>query len=237
MLALPDSFQTTAWQGTHCTFPLGGMYRDASGRISDISSLIPMQNSSMPSNTASNVLTEYNLRKTVMQLTQTSACLPLGHSGSAENANLHYAMDLFTMPNAKVFVQTYFHHFYPHCPIIHRAMFERRTPSLPLLLVICLTGAMYSSMHDTIMMARNLLDLAEECIFRNPDFDAISKARGPEDLVKNSIVYEQAIQAALSIVILQNYEGSAAARQRVRRHRLSDIVSVIFPLHLFFPEY
>lgn len=230
MCTFPDEFQTTAWQGTQCTIPLGGMYRDTSDISSDLCLPNPMQDSSLTSNTnpaESIVLTEHNFRKAVAQLTQASAFLPLGQAGSTEDANLDYALALFTVPSAKILLQTYFHHFHPHCPIIHRAMFERRTPSLPLLLVLCLAGAMYSSMHDTIMMARNLLDLVEEYVFRNPDFEAINKAHKPDDMIRNSVVYEQAIQAALSIIILQNFEGNLAARQRVRKHRLSDLVSVI----------
>lgn len=132
----------------------------------------------------------------------------------------------FTVSNLRTFSQTYFHHFYPHCPIFHRPSFDLKTLSLRLILVIYLAGALYSSLEDAILMARSFLDLAEEYVFRNPYFEQLGKRHCRKEPMQDCESHLQAVQAEVSITFLQNWEGNDPARRRIRMERFSSIVSV-----------
>jgi len=170
--------------------------------------------------------TRRRLNELVMQLTDIYINLPKAHPARAPTVRMMDADKYFTVSNFQVFTQTYFHHFYPHCPIIHRATFSSGTAAHGLILVVCLAGALYSSLQDSIIIARSLLDLAEEYIFQSPCFEQKGEPNSSGEALHDSVEALEALQAALTITVLQNWEGSEAARRRVRTERFRAIVSV-----------
>lgn len=170
------------------------------------------------------------LGKIIVQLTDLYITLPKGHHARAPGVQIKDTDKFLTVSNLKLFIQTYFHHFYPHCPIIHRTTFNPKTTSLRLILAICLAGASYSSLQDVLTWEQSILDLAEEYVFRNPYLDGLSKGKFNSDAnPDNYNAHLQAMQAALIIIFLQNWEGNEPARRRIRTQRFGTIVSVCFP--------
>lgn len=178
--------------------------------------------------------TRRRLNELVMQLTDIYITLPKGHAARAPSVRMKEADKFFTVLNFHVFTQTYFHHFYPHCPVIHRPSFNSSTAAHGLILVVCLAGAFYSSLQDSITMARSLLDLAEEFIFQNPCFQQNSRSKFSGEALEDSTEVLETLQAALTITILQNWEGNEAARRRIRTHRFGALVSVCSPPAILF---
>lgn len=107
------------------------------------------------------------LSELAMQLTDTFITLPKRHWARTTSAKIQDADKFFTLPNFQLFTQTFYHHFFPQCPIIHRPSCNLKIASLRLVLVICLAGALYSSLPEAIAIAQSLLDLAEETAMRN----------------------------------------------------------------------
>ncbi|KAL1615264.1 hypothetical protein SLS56_011888 [Neofusicoccum ribis] len=154
--------------------------------------------------------TKDRLRELVMRLTDAYISLPRDHAARA-GVRVEDAYSFFTPPNLRTFVHTYFHHFHPHCPITHRPSFDARTASLPLVLAICLAGALYSSCPDAAAVARSLLGLAEECVFGEPCFRQLAnRPAGARSAQGGATMHLQAVQAAVIIACVQNIEGDAA---------------------------
>ncbi|EOD43913.1 putative zinc c2h2 type domain containing protein [Neofusicoccum parvum UCRNP2] len=169
--------------------------------------------------------TKDRLRELVMRLTDAYISLPRDHAARA-SVRVEDAYSFFTPPNLRTFMHTYFHHFHPHCPITHRPSFDARTASLPLVLVVCLAGALYSSCPDDATVARSLLGLAEECVFGDPCFRQLAnRPAGARSAQGSGAVYLQAVQAAVILVCVQNIEGDAATRRRIRTTRLDALAA------------
>lgn len=169
---------------------------------------------------------KHRLKELVMELMDIYISLPKEHYARIPDVRMKYADTFFTVTNFYLYAQTFFHHFHPHCPLIHRSSFDPNTASLHLLLIVCLAGALYSSLGDSICVANSLLDLAEEFIFRNLYHEQQNKGHLPNGQVGDSTAHLQAIQAAISISFLQNWEGNRTARHRIRVDRFAGIVSV-----------
>jgi hypothetical protein len=93
-----------------------------------------------------------------------------------------------------------------------------------------LAGALYSSLPEAIATAQSLLDLAEEYVFRNACLQEFSKGKGSPDQIQDCDAKLEAIQSAVVITFLQNWEGNEAARRRGRTERFNTIISVFTPL-------
>lgn len=175
-------------------------------------------------------LTKRQLSKIIMQLTDLYITLPKGHHARAPGVQIKDTGKFLSLSNLKLFTQTYFHHFYPNCPIIHRATFDPRTASPRLILAVCLAGASYSSLQDVSTWEQSILDLAEEYVFRNPFFEGFSRGKFNGDKnPENFNAHLEAMQAAIIITFLQNWEGNEPARHRIRTERFGLIVSVCLP--------
>lgn len=201
--------------GAHSPFNPGGREADMSGHTPTSSN----------STQASDPL-KRRLKELVMELMDIYISLPKDHYARFPDVRMKDAGTFFTMSNFHLFSQTFFHHFHPHCPLLHKPSFDPNSAPLHLLLVVCLGGALYSSLSDAISIANSLLDLAEELIFRNFYLERHNKGHLPNEQAGNSIPHLQDIQAALSISFLQNWEGNRAARHRIRVDRFPGIVSV-----------
>ena len=158
-------------------------------------------------------------------LTNLTLSLPRGHLERAPSINLALGMTKFTQANIERFLWLYFHHWNRHSPVVHRGTFDVADTSLALVLVMTLTGALFSLSPGEVATARSMLDLGEECAFRDPDFERIASGIFPEGPGGRRRAL-QALQAAFSAAQLQLREGNAWKRQHVRSDRLDQIIYV-----------
>jgi hypothetical protein len=192
------------------------------GSLLDSMSGDVLRDSHSPESTSLPDPTRRRLSELVMQLTNIYITLPKGHPARAASVKIKDADKFFTVSNFHTFANTYFHHFYPHCPIIHRSSFNLKTAPLNLILVVCLAGALYSSLQEAIIMAQGLLDVAEEYIFQDPHFEQLATGNFSGEASQACA----SVQSAVMITMIQNWEGNEAARRRVRTERFGGIVSV-----------
>lgn len=130
---------------------------------------------------------------------------------------------LFTVPNLIDFTRLFFDHWHPNCPVLHQPTYNLETVSLPLLLVVFLIGAAYSSPRDTASLAVSCGILCEEFVFEDDELKSILlNERGSGDSASLQI-----IQAAFLVSVLQNWQNGPMARKRMRNRRYCDIVSSV----------
>ncbi|OQU93942.1 Fungal specific transcription factor domain-containing protein [Cladophialophora immunda] len=165
------------------------------------------------------------------ELTTLTLSLPRDHPERAPSINLALGMTIFTEANIERFLWLYFHHWNRHSPVLHRGTFDVADASLALVLVMTLTGALFSLSPGEVTMAQSMLDLAEEFSFRNPDFERIMSGIFPEGPHERRRAL-QAIQAAFSAAQLQLREGSSCKRQHVRSHRFDQIIYALRTMSL-----
>ncbi|KAH9207919.1 hypothetical protein DL95DRAFT_481807 [Leptodontidium sp. 2 PMI_412] len=173
------------------------------------------------------VVIERRLNELIMRLTDLYINLPKGHHARASTVGIESAGLFFTKSNLRIFLQTYFHHFYPHCPLLHIPSFDFGTASISLLLVIYLAGAIYSSLQDELILAQNFFDLAEEYIFQDQLFGQLKRGNLDKSASHDSSNALQTMQAAVSIIFLQNWGGNDVARRRIRTERFNRLVSAV----------
>lgn len=161
-------------------------------------------------------------------LTALSISLPREHPEHDPSINLALGLTILTTSNIQTFIRLYFHHWNHHSPIVHRGTFDITTASLPLLLVITLTGALFAWSPDDVILARNMLNIAEEFVFRDPSFCQLCSGVSPNGTFERRLALE-ALQAAFSITQLQFREGSVQKREYVRTFRFDQIIYVSFP--------
>lgn len=160
-------------------------------------------------------------------LTDLVVSLPKDHPECAPNLNLAEGMSLLTSDNIQRFVEIYFRHWNRHSPVIHRGTFDVDRVSLPLLLVVVLTGALFSMCPSDILLARKMLDIAEEFAFRNPMFLKLSSGILPHRSEEHRLSLE-AVQAAFSIAQIQLRECCLERRKNIRSDRFDKIIYVRF---------
>ncbi|TEY36663.1 hypothetical protein BOTCAL_0544g00070 [Botryotinia calthae] len=128
---------------------------------------------------------------------------------------------LFTVPNLIDFTRLFFDHWYPNCPIIHQPTYNLDTVSLPLLFVVFLIGAAYSSPRDTATLAKECGTLCEEFVFENEELKEMLRS----DQYSEKSTSLQVIQAAFLVSVLRNWQNGELARKKMRNGRFSDIVN------------
>lgn len=102
------------------------------------------------------------------------------HNHSEANLTLvSLASRIFTPTKIRIFTNLYFQHFNRHNPYVHQGSFDFSTVSLPLLLVMVIVGAVYSSNSSESDTARALADCVEQIASRNPYFENIASGIGP----------------------------------------------------------
>ena len=158
-------------------------------------------------------------------LTALTLALPRSHPEHAPNINLALGMSTLTPANIRKFLRLYFHHWNRHSPVVHPGTFEVYKAPLPLLLVMTLTGAMFSLSPEDVAAAKSLLDLAEEFAFRDQDFQRMASGFYTERLDQRRRAL-QALQAAFSVAQLQLREGLMWKRECVRSLRFDQIICV-----------
>lgn len=158
-------------------------------------------------------------------LTALTLSLPRDHPEHAPNINLALGMSTLTSANIARFLRLYFHHWNRHSPVVHPGTFDIFSATLPLLLVMTLTGAMFSLSPEDVAAAKSMLDLSEEFAFRDQDFQKMASGIFPERLDQRRRAL-QALQAAFSVAQLQLREGSMWKRECVRSLRFDQIIYV-----------
>jgi hypothetical protein len=116
---------------------------------------------------------ELRLTELVSQLTTVHQSLSRRNEGQIRPFTPAFGEMLFTVPNLFDFIDLYFKRLPPECNAMHQPSFEVEAVSLPVLLIMFLVGATYSSPRDTASMARECFDLAEEFIFEHSDFKSV----------------------------------------------------------------
>lgn len=127
---------------------------------------------------------------------------------------------LFTVPNLIDFSRLFFDHWHANCPILHQPTYNLEIVSLPLMFVVFLIGAAYSSPRDTASLAVTCGALCEEFVFENEELKSILRTERGDDSTNLQIV-----QAAFLVSVLQNWQNGPLARRRMRNRRYCDIVT------------
>ncbi|KAJ6110668.1 hypothetical protein N7486_002903 [Penicillium sp. IBT 16267x] len=139
-------------------------------------------------------------------------------------STLELCTHLFSPPNIRRFLEYFWSLWYPHCPIVHRPLFDASS-ALPLLLcVMVIIGACLSPEGHDRQAAKKFLDSVEELIFSHGIFrcDTLTPLNRAHSKKENT----QCIQAAYLVSSLQKREGSVDAQARIRRYRHASMVAL-----------
>ncbi|KAJ5619162.1 hypothetical protein N7510_003146 [Penicillium lagena] len=141
------------------------------------------------------------------------------------SSSLHkLCQEFFSPPNIRRFLEYFWSLWYPHCPIVHRPLFDSYAATPALLCVMVVIGACLSSRDSDNQTARMWLDSVEELIFSHACFRK-SHSQGYDDIVWKKEML-QSIQAAYLVSSLQKREGSVEAQARIRRYRHASMVAL-----------
>ncbi|ETI21446.1 hypothetical protein G647_07793 [Cladophialophora carrionii CBS 160.54] len=160
----------------------------------------------------------------VDSLTHFTLSLPEGHPERALNDRLARASALFSKKNVERFIGHYFRDYSPHSPILVPGTFRISSASPYVLIVIIVTGAMFSSSPGDIELARGILELVELYVFSNENFVKLLQAPYHAQYT-NDVGAWDALQAAFFITQIQLREGSLAKRKEARTARFEEIIS------------
>jgi hypothetical protein len=173
----------------------------------------------------------YRSAELLEDLTNFSFSLPVS------TVQLEHLKVLLSPHNIKIFVERFFHYWYPHCPIVHLPSFDIGSASLPLLFAMAIIGSIYSPAKDSKdYSVTEIFDLAEEYAFLNPIFTSLTLG---DCTLCHSVGALEAVQAAFLISKVQIFAGSTYSRRRIRLSRFGDIVIVrpMFPSRFWSDEY
>lgn len=142
--------------------------------------------------------------------------------------------EFFSPRNLRRFLAYFWSSWYPNCPIVHRPTFDAAQTSPLLLLSMVLIGACMSPRDRDHAGANIWFNSLEELVFSCDDlYDNIGADAGSNrldcGLMRRGL---DILQASYFVCLLQNWEGSAESKRRVRRHRYSSLVAVSLPCTL-----
>jgi Fungal specific transcription factor domain len=146
-------------------------------------------------------------------------------------SSIQRSKTLLTVPVTMRFIDSFFLECYSHFPYFHRASFNPLTVRLPVLLLVVIFGAIMSADKCAATLARSLFDIAEHYVFKQPVFTTDPPSELSTQELQKSIQQLEELQAAYCVQVIQEYEGSPAARLRGRKVRLVQIVEVSKRLH------
>lgn len=143
--------------------------------------------------------------------------------------------DFFQPSNIRRFLEYFWSLWYPHCPIVHKPLFDPFSASPGLLCVMTIIGACLSPDENDSQTSKGWLYSVEELIFRQVYFRSDQELLIDQPGQRKEIV--QCMQAAYLVSSLQKREGSVEAQARMRRHRHASMVTVSRVVHLDKPEF
>jgi hypothetical protein len=135
-------------------------------------------------------------------------------------------LEFFNPFNVEKFLNLFWNRWYSNCPIIHRPTFDALKAPMPLLLLVVLIGAFMSSDPQDKVTARRWLDPAEELVFQDEWLSGEAENWQNDDSNERLRSKLKTLQAALLICVLQNWEGTVAARRRVRQRQYASVIAV-----------
>lgn len=138
------------------------------------------------------------------------------------------AWSLLTAEKLHASISEYFCRWNHHSPIIHAATFDAGTAFRPLVLAVCLTGALLSKNPLDVKAARELLDLAELLTFHHPAFLQLQQPHHDNETAEDF----PALQAAFSIAQIQLRQGSVQKRVEIRQKRFVQLITAAKALKL-----
>ncbi|KAK3045941.1 hypothetical protein LTR09_012533 [Extremus antarcticus] len=156
----------------------------------------------------------------------------LSRSGISEHTSTgqlatNQCIEFFNPKNLRRLLGLYWTNWHFHCPIVHQATLNVLELPMEMVVVMALLGACVSCDDGDVSKARQWLDPVEELIFAHP---WLSKDKSPDvsESVHLRLTKLRMLQTALLICVLQTWEGTEAARLRVRELRYTRLVKVCF---------
>jgi hypothetical protein len=147
-------------------------------------------------------------------------------------------VQFFNPPNVRRYLAYFWSFWYPNCPIIHKPTFDVYNTPHTLLLSMTLIGASFAPEEGTHRNAKLWFDSAEELVFADEHFRrAVSTSGQTTDDFTIQQDAVKALQAAYLMCLLQNWEGDANSKRRIRRVRFSMVTWVCLPEALSTCEY
>jgi len=184
--------------------------------------------------------------KSVVTIKHANSSINLTWSAALEQR----CLDFFSPSRFAKLIELYWSVWHPNVNILHRPTFDP-TSCKPVLLaamaiigrlrchVVCVhfdiaytvLGACVSPDPIDNEDAKMLLNCVEEMVFTDDDFcrDIDSPVSGEDAPPVTSLDNRrrlQALQAAYIVCLYQNWEGTDAAKRRIRRHRFGTVISV-----------
>lgn len=132
-------------------------------------------------------------------------------------------LEFFSPPNIRRFLEFFWSLWYPHCPIVHKPLFDATSVSPALICVMVVIGACLSPNSQEHETARVWLDSCEELVFSHKCFRS-DGAVSNDDVERREKI--QCMQATYLVCSLQKREGSLEAQARIRRYRHASMVAV-----------
>ncbi|OTA98944.1 hypothetical protein M426DRAFT_27969 [Hypoxylon sp. CI-4A] len=146
-----------------------------------------------------------------------------GTTGDA-SFDVQLAQSIFTPWNLDYFIRICFQCVLHHYPVMHPHTFSYENTSLPLLLAAFLFGALFSAPVDDAISAHSFFRVAEEYIFDRLDIEHLqTQAIKSGDAINFDSI--EIIQAAFSILIIQNSKNDETIRRRVRIQRHPHLIA------------
>ncbi|KAL7931664.1 hypothetical protein V8C35DRAFT_329339 [Trichoderma chlorosporum] len=129
-------------------------------------------------------------------------------------------LDFFNPLNLRRFLDSYWKRWHRHCPIIHPSSFNPSQAPPELLLAMVLLGACFTKSPEDRQNARKWLEPAERLVFALPWLSRGTQG-GRADPVLTRYNKLRILQSAILVCVLQTWEGSDEAKERIRRLRYS----------------
>ncbi|KAJ5688988.1 hypothetical protein N7462_003380 [Penicillium macrosclerotiorum] len=136
----------------------------------------------------------------------------------------HLCSYFFSPRNIRRFLEYFWSLWYPHCPIVHKPLFDTSSVLTPLLCVMVVIGACLSPYKEEPEISRTWIDSIEELVFSNECFGSDAKPFQDDENSKKERV--QYIQASYLVCSLQKREGTEEAQARMRRFRHVSMVAL-----------
>ncbi|KAK7713823.1 hypothetical protein SLS57_007328 [Botryosphaeria dothidea] len=133
---------------------------------------------------------------------------------------------VITGSNLRNFIRASFTHFFRNIAVIHLPTFDPETVALPLLLAAFMVGSVFTVPTDDALSVRQFLDIAEDYIFRVPEFQALVQD-GPHGTVKRYDELLEYVQAALLICSTQMSMNDRKTRRRIKTQRNPSLIAAV----------